>query len=85
MNRLKRLDEIVNIAKELKESGAVFSIKDLQIDGNDIISAGADKGPEVGRILDMVFACYLDEKCRNTRESLLGCAEEIMLARKKNS
>ena len=85
MNRLKRLDEIVNIAKELKESGAVFSIKDLQIDGNDIISAGADKGPEVGQILDMVFACYLDEKCRNTRESLLGCAEEIMLARKKNS
>ncbi len=76
--RIKRLDELIAIAEDLKASGAVFDIKELAIGGNDIISLGVGKGPKVGEILALVFNSYLEEKCENTRDSLLEEARRII-------
>ena len=69
--RLDHLKAITDISTELKESGAVFSIKDLEIDGNDIIELGVPKGPRVGEILSEVFELYIEGKCTNTKASLI--------------
>lgn len=76
--RMARLEELIGIAEELKASGAVFDIKELEIDGNDIISLGVGEGPEIGRILAKVFNSYLEEKCVNTKDSLLKEARRII-------
>ena len=78
LNRINRLEELNAISEELKSSGAVFSIKDLEIDGNDIISLGVDKGPRVGEILSELFDLYLEEKCPNSKSNLLVEAQKLI-------
>ena len=78
LNRLNRLEELNAISEELKSSGAVFNIKDMEIDGNDVISLGAQKGPQVGEILAEIFDMYLEEKCPNSKEKLLDEAAKLI-------
>jgi tRNA nucleotidyltransferase (CCA-adding enzyme) len=78
LNRLTRLEELNNISEELKASGAVFDIKDLAIDGKDIIALGVKEGPVVGEILKQVFERYLDERCLNSKDSLIEEARKIV-------
>ena len=77
-NRIKRLEELNRIAEDLKASGAVFDIRDLDINGNDIMSLGVEPGPVVGQILSKVFNNYIEEKCRNSKASLMDEARRII-------
>ena len=76
--RLEKLEYMSVIAGELKQSGAVFASKDLEISGDDIIALGCPKGPEVGKILDSLFERYLDGDITNTRGLLLEKAKEMI-------
>ena len=78
LNRLARLEELNNISEELKASGAIFDIKDLAIDGKDIIALGVKEGPVVGEILKQVFECYLDGRCLNSKDSLINEASKVI-------
>ena len=69
---------MTKIAGELKESGAVYAVKDLEISGDDIISLGCPEGPEVGRVLDMLFDKYLSGEIVNDRAKLLEAAKDII-------
>ena len=76
LKRLDHLEELINIGEELKSSAAVFDIKDLEIDGSDIIALGVKEGPLVGEILAEVFEAYLEEKCPNSKISLTEYARK---------
>ena len=76
LKRLDHLDELIKIGEELKSSGAVFDIRDLEIDGSDIINLGVKEGPLVGEILAEVFDAYLEEKCPNSKASLTEYARK---------
>ena len=78
LNRLSRLEELNNISEELKASGAIFDIKDLAIDGKDIIALGVKEGPVVGEILKQVFERYLDGRCLNSKDSLISEASKVI-------
>lgn len=55
-----------------------FSLRDLVIDGNDIMrELGIPPGPEVGRILNVLFERVLDEPSLNTRERLVELARAL--------
>lgn len=77
--RLEKLEYMSEIAEELKASGAVYSASELDITGDDLISLGCPKGPEVGRILDILFEKYLSGEISNIREILLESAKETVL------
>ena len=77
-NRIRRLEELNVISEELKASGAVFSIKDLAIDGRDIISLGVKEGPVIGEILEEIFNRYIEGKCVNTKDSLTNEAKKLL-------
>ena len=80
-NRINRLEELNVISEELKASGAVFDVKDLEIDGRDIISLGVKEGPVIGEILEELFGHYVEGKCVNTKESLTNEAKKMILQR----
>ena len=80
-NRINRLEELNIISEELKASGAVFDVKDLEIDGRDIISLGVKEGPVIGEILEELFGHYVEGKCVNTKESLTNEAKKLILQR----
>ena len=76
--RIRRLEELMKIGEELRSSGAVFDVKDLAIDGRDIIDLGVKEGPEVGEILAKVFESYLEEKCPNIKGFLINEARKYI-------
>jgi len=54
------------------EKESPFGIKDLAINGHDIMDLGIQEGPDVGRILHQLLEIVLDDPTKNTREALLN-------------
>ena len=54
-----------------------FSLRDLAVDGRDIMALGVPEGPAVGRTLRTLFGRVLDGELANRREELLAAARDI--------
>ena len=63
--------------KVLKE-GQCFSIRNLAVDGRDILDVGIPAGPEVGRILQHLLDLVMDQVLDNDRECLLKEVENLV-------
>ena len=66
----EKLKEVETLEKE-----DIISIKDLDIDGNDLINLGYE-GKGIGKALGFLFSAYLDNKVENKKEKLLKYLEE---------
>jgi putative nucleotidyltransferase with HDIG domain len=65
-----RLEEFKKRLVEVQKEP--FSIKDLKIDGNDVMKElNLKPGPEVGKILEKLFEEIVEKKIENNKESLL--------------
>ena len=72
------INGIKSIMQELKEEDACFKIKDLKIDGNDIMKElGLKPGKQVGKILQSLLEEVIDEKIINDHEVLITRAKEL--------
>ena len=69
--RLDELDEIGAKAEQILAEGQCLTLKDLAVDGRDVIAAGVEPGPEVGRILDGALGQVLNGEAPNERSALL--------------
>ncbi len=61
------------ISKVLKEDAA-FSLKDLAVDGKDLMEIGIPHGKVIGIVLNALFETVLDDPSENSRENLLAIA-----------
>jgi tRNA nucleotidyltransferase/poly(A) polymerase len=68
------------VEKILNEKHA-FSLKDLEVNGNDLIDMGIEPGKTIGIILGELLETVLDDPAQNTRGALLAIAERIKLDR----
>lgn len=66
----KRIEKIL-------ECENAFSIKDLAINGNDLMELGIEKGPKLGIILNELLETVFDDPVQNTKETLLKIATAI--------
>ncbi|MCR4691675.1 MAG: CCA tRNA nucleotidyltransferase [Lachnospiraceae bacterium] len=66
----KRQMELVLADKEC------FSIKDLAVNGQDLLQLGYPKGPALGAELKELLAAVLEDPSQNTKETLLKLAAE---------
>lgn len=57
------------------DSGSLFTVKDLAINGHDLQQLGIPPGPQMGQLLDHMLDQVLDEPSRNTRPVLLALAQ----------
>ena len=71
-DRLTELDEIRARAEQILEERQCFTLKDLAVDGRDVMAAGAAPGPEVGRVLDGLLERVLSGEIPNERSALLN-------------
>ena len=62
-----RLEEI---ARQIIEENQCFSLKDLAVNGTDMIELGL-KGKDIGNALDFLLKAVMEEKCQNDKESLI--------------
>lgn len=71
---LPKLLMIQRYYREIKEAGDCVSLKDLAINGRDLIAAGMKPGKELGNVLERCLEEVLEHPEKNTRESLLELA-----------
>ena len=75
--KLDWLDDIEKRYRIIKERGDCLCLKDLCIGGRDLLEAGLEKGPGIGRILEELLADVLRDPDHNNREYLLKRALEL--------
>ena len=64
------------IAVELEKNNAL-SLKDLAINGNDLIAAGFEKGKKLGLILNHLLDCVIEDPEMNNKDKLLEEASSL--------
>lgn len=70
-DRLAELEEIKAKAEQILAEKQCLTLKDLAVDGRDVIAAGVEPGPEVGRVLHGLLERVLGGELPNEREALL--------------
>lgn len=63
---------------EIVENNECVTIKDLAISGKDLIELGIHPGPELGEILNKLLEVVIDDPNKNSKDSLISLAEEMI-------
>ncbi|MBO4337766.1 MAG: CCA tRNA nucleotidyltransferase [Lachnospiraceae bacterium] len=74
--KLSDLSAVENIFSEITQKGDCISIKELAIDGNDLMELGFVKGPALGKELSSLLDMVLDDPGLNDKHRLLEIAKE---------
>lgn len=76
--RLADIDRWEKLMEEVLQAESCFSLKDLTVKGNDLITLGI-KGKAVGAALDRLLELVVDGDLSNDREALLRHVKENLL------
>ena len=81
-DRIKELSEIEALIDEVLQEDECFSLKDLAVNGNDLIGVGYKAGKELGNTLNKLLQLVIDGDCPNEKEKLLQEAESLWMERR---
>lgn len=81
--RFKQWVKVESILESVLFEKQCFSLRDMALDGRDILSLGVQEGPEVGQILNALLQAVISGNIPNDRGSLLASAENLIAAWKK--
>ena len=70
-------DQIEDLIKEIQQEDSCLTTRDLAINGKDLIDAGFEPGPQIGKVLTTLLGCVQDEILSNTKEELLEAAKGL--------
>ena len=66
------LERLRSLYEEIEREGDCLTIKDLAVNGRDLIQAGITPGPQLGLALQQLLEIVLEDPEKNTREYLLS-------------
>lgn len=69
-------EEIETLIREIAAENACLSIKDLAVNGHDLMALGF-AGPDIGKALNALLDAILDERLPNEKEALLRAVKEL--------
>ena len=72
---MEQFSEIRGILEEIRAENACLSLKDLTVNGHDLMTLGF-RGKAVGETLNTLLEQVIDEKLPNEKEALLDFAEK---------
>lgn len=81
INRGERIGiciDISDIAAQIEQEQQCFQIKDLAVNGHDVMDLGIEPGPTVGKILNHLLDKVLDGELENNYEVLIEEAERYL-------
>ena len=73
------LDKLKIAYYEICNNNEPVSIKDLMVNGNDMIDLGITKGKDIGETLKYLLGKVLEDPANNSREVLLNFAEQYKI------
>lgn len=80
--RIEKVNNIENIIAEVIQENECFSLKDLAINGKDLMSIGYKTGKELGNTLNTLLYMVIDGDCPNEKERLLQEAESLWMEKR---
>ena len=81
LSNLQYLDKIEGILNEVIAQGQCFSLKDLDVNGSDLMEIGITEGTQIGAVLKQLLSAVMKETCPNGKEALLNLAEKLKNAK----
>ena len=78
---VKLIFELKDRIKKAEEENNVFSLKQLAVNGSDLIKIGYKPGKILGETLNELFQCVLKDPQMNEKTLLLKVAENILKKR----
>ncbi len=79
--RLEHIRRMRSVAQDCLAENKPYRVRDLAISGNDLVEAGIEPGPEIGRILDGLLHHVVQGSCENARDQLLELAAKLTTRR----
>ena len=76
--RIRKVDTIELLIEEVLQDNECFSMRDLVINGNDLIDIGYKTGKELGNTLNILLQKVIDGEILNQKEDLLHAAASMM-------
>ena len=76
--KVAALREASLLLDDTLDGGALFTLKDLQINGSDLMKMGVPQGPRIRNILFTLLEEVQDDVLANTREALASRAKELI-------
>lgn len=76
-DRLVSLQKLETLLDQVVAEKACFSLKDLAVNGHDLIGLGITDGAEIGRILKLLLAGVIEETFQNEKDILIDKAKEM--------
>lgn len=75
--KLSYIDEYQKYYEQILEKNQCVSLKNLAVNGKDLIDLGMKPGKELGEVLQRLFELVLENPQENTRENLLEKAHKM--------
>lgn len=76
--RMRHADALKRIFEQIQQDDAVFSLRQLAVNGRDVMDAGVRQGPAVGAVLDRVLEAVIEEEVPNDRTALLSYINHLL-------
>ena len=77
LTRINNIHKLLNALEEVLKEKDCFTLKNLSVNGNDLITFGIPQGKELGEILTLLLNKVIDGELENKKEVLLDYALEI--------
>lgn len=75
--KLKKLENIEKIKKQVFQESQCYSLKDLAVNGRDLIEVGIQDGKKIGEILEWLLEQVIENRLENKRGDLIKAAKSI--------
>lgn len=72
-HRQRDYDVLEALAADILAEKACFTLRDLAVNGSDLLAAGCPRGKAVGDALDALLNAVIDGRLPNEKAALLGC------------
>lgn len=77
-DKTENMDKIIELILEIERNNDCLSLKDLAIDGNDLILLGLRPSKEMGQVLDNLLTMVIENPKKNNEEELKIEASKII-------
>lgn len=76
--KFELLEETGRVLDKVIEENQCFTLRDLKINGRDLLDTGFAQGRQLGYVLDTLLTMVINEELPNDREILLENAQKMM-------
>ena len=79
--RIQKITDIQMLLDDVLQENECFTLKDLAINGRDLIQCGVPEGKTIGTILNTLLTMVIDGEINNDKDSLLQMAHMLLKSR----